>query len=260
MPVVTLIPNGEGSLTQNPEFYGAATRWQACETDDGIISAVYNHQPATLYDTFTMTDPPAITPSSVTVYAKVFVRVSGFARAATYIKTHGNYYSGALDIISPGGDWDTTISTVYAVNPFTGAAWTVAELTDLEAGIGLLANGVAQPDDYAYCTYVWVEVTYSIPEETGYIWIEGTGLHYIDMTPLERYFEGDTTGEIGTPGYIWVETTHLHYIDENGDERQLTITTAGATAVTPGYLWIEATHLHYIDEDGDEHSQEGTAV
>jgi len=93
----------------------------------------------------------------------------------------------------------------------------------------------------------------------GYIWVEGTGLHY-GAEDQERVITGADTGSNGAAGYLWVEGTYLHYIDENGDERRQEGTAEGATGQTAGHIWIESTKLRYIDANGDERYIEGTVV
>ncbi|GAJ16757.1 unnamed protein product, partial [marine sediment metagenome] len=50
-----------------------------------------------------------------------------------------------------------------------------------------------------------------------------------------------------TPGYVWPEGTALHFIDENGLERAEIGTLTGATGTVP-CIWIEGDSIHYIDE------------
>lgn len=58
-----------------------------------------------------------------------------------------------------------------------------------------------------------------------------------------------------TPGYLWTEGSYIHFIDESGQEQQILGISGGAGA--PGYLWIEGDSLHYIDESGVERSFPG---
>ena len=52
---------------------------------------------------------------------------------------------------------------------------------------------------------------------SGYFWIEGTYLHYIDGSGLERGQAGTTTGATGTAGYLWIEGNWVSYINETTD-------------------------------------------
>jgi len=87
---------------------------------------------------------------------------------------------------------------------------------------------------------------------SGYIWVEGTKLHYTDENFYGRFVEGADLGGTHGQGYYWVEGVYLHYIDASGDERRITGIASGATGATPGHIWIEGTYLHYIDANGDE--------
>ena len=85
----------------------------------------------------------------------------------------------------------------------------------------------------------------------GYFWIEGTYLHYIDASGVERGQEGTVTGASGTAGYLWIEGNYIHYIDASGDERYLPYSALTDTG-TGGYLWIEGDWVHFIREGGTE--------
>ncbi len=56
--------------------------------------------------------------------------------------------------------------------------------------------------------------------ESGDIWIEDDGFHYIDESGVERFIAG-FAGGAGQAGYIWIEGVEFHYIDANGTERTL---------------------------------------
>ena len=86
----------------------------------------------------------------------------------------------------------------------------------------------------------------------GYIWVEGTKLHYGDASGAERAFESTDTTNNGTAGHLFVEGTYLHYLDENGDERRQQGYKLGATGQTASQIWIEGQNFHYIDNNGDE--------
>ena len=89
---------------------------------------------------------------------------------------------------------------------------------------------------------------------SGYFWIEGTYLHYIDGSGLERGQAGTTTGATGTAGYLWIEGYNIHYIDASGNERYVPYSLIGG-AGTQGYLWIEGNWVSYINETTDVKTQ-----
>jgi len=116
------------------------------------------------------------------------------------------------------------------------------------AGIGQVEKGTHKP---------LLKINFpSAVGDPGYIWVEGTQLHWLDYGGNERSYEGTDTGTNSTVSYFWVEGTYLHYTDSNGDERRKEGTAEGATGVTAGF-WIEGTDLHYIDANGDERYIEG---
>jgi len=84
--------------------------------------------------------------------------------------------------------------------------------------------------------------------DPGYIWIEGTSVHYIDADGAERAQEGTTTGATGSKGYFWIEGDYIHYIDDDGDERFLPYAHVGTDPSEPGYIWIEGDWVHYSAE------------
>jgi hypothetical protein len=51
----------------------------------------------------------------------------------------------------------TEFTHQWTINPATGAAWTWAEINNLQAGLSLAGQNSNFP---AYCTQVWVEVVY----------------------------------------------------------------------------------------------------
>lgn len=73
------------------------------------------------------------------------------------IKTHGTVYKIAAGSSTEGwrdetNDWPT--------NPNTGLPWTWAEIDALQAGVELVGDLAEEEVDGAYCTQVFVEVTY----------------------------------------------------------------------------------------------------
>jgi len=78
------------------------------------------------------------------------------------VYTHSNaYWSSELTLTSSYADYSQT----WPTNPYTGSAWTWAEICSLEAGISI--RGV-NPDAFkrTKCTQMWVEVSYN-PAKTS---------------------------------------------------------------------------------------------
>lgn len=96
-------------------------------------------------------------------------------------------------------------------------------------------------------------------DPSGYIWIDQYDecIHYIDAADkhwtLTGFTKGGATGQAA--GYLWIEGTQLHYIDNDGDEWYAEGDTfaGSATGAVTGYIWISTdTYLHYIDSSGNE--------
>ena len=83
----------------------------------------------------------------------------------------------------------------------------------------------------------------------GSIWVEGTGLHYIDNTGDEWYYTGtyiaSSTGAI--PGTIWVQSSSnsLRYVDGVGDVREIADAASVISGGVAGSLWIEGGKIHF---------------
>ncbi len=128
---ITLLPEGNGASTQW-SVSGAGSNWEAVVANDGDSSYVFT---STRYDTdrYTMEDLPG--PGTVSE-----VRANFYARRA------GNPPAGNLShgIVAGGSDYTTASSlgtgyalyqNAWALNPATGAAWTVEEVNGLQAVI-----------------------------------------------------------------------------------------------------------------------------
>jgi len=87
---------------------------------------------------------------------------------------------------------------------------------------------------------------------------------YIDADGIKRAVQSTKTGDIGNSGYLWVEGTYLHYIDANGDVWRFEGTLTGLTGKIPSQIsintksGIDGTKLCYIDDTGAERCFEGT--
>jgi len=80
------------------------------------------------------------------------------ANAEVEIKTHSTIYSGGD--VGSAGVW-TTKHYDWANNPNTGQPWTWAEVDALQAGIYLASDDGEEDILNAYCTQVYVVVTYT---------------------------------------------------------------------------------------------------
>lgn len=90
---------------------------------------------------------------------------------------------------APVGSASVLHSETYETNPFTGKAWTIEDLADLQV-------------------YVYIKNT-----EGGSV---NVGIHYVGIELMGATFV------LGKPGYLWVEGETLRYTDAEGIVRILT--------------------------------------
>jgi general secretion pathway protein G len=153
----TLRPDGAGSIT-DLNLSGCATNYacvsEAVSDEDGS----YVERAASSYrtDVYSVEDPPGSsgTIDGVTVYCRARkTQNNGSIRPTIYVGVT-EYNGTAQNLNESYADY----SYEWIVNPATGSAWTWAEITDLEAGVGLRGQNTNFP---AYCTQVWVVVAYT---------------------------------------------------------------------------------------------------
>ena len=161
MALAILRPNGAGALTQNAQSPGSGANWDKVAEAVHDSDATYIYSPFgqyLRYDLYELENmPAAISISKVTICA--YIRSGAppqFCLYATqYIRTHNTNY-GSGDFWPPQNY--VLYTWVKTTNPFTGVAWTVAEVNALQAGFGLYYGNT--PTTSTRCTQVYVEVTY----------------------------------------------------------------------------------------------------
>lgn len=159
---MTLRPNGVGTFAMN-NANPAVDNWLNVDetTADDDTSVVYSEPGKTYTDTYLLQDPAVPSNSSVDsirVYCRARSEGKGHnARTSTAIRTNAALYNGSANTLNNSFQ---EYSTVYALNPNTGQAWTWDEVTVIEAGITNFHR--------AYCTQVWVDVYYSDKQSTAY--------------------------------------------------------------------------------------------
>jgi len=85
---------------------------------------------------------------SVTIWVRCRSTI-GTQRGRIVVNTYDNNYFGAFDMATSYSNHSTT----YAANPYSGVAWTWAEIDSLRVGVSLRSQA-------SRCTQVWIVVTY----------------------------------------------------------------------------------------------------
>lgn len=99
-----------------------------------------------------------------------------------------------------------------------------------------------------------------INSESGYIWVEGIYLAYLDGNYFKRLQQGTTTAVTGKiPGQIGVKPndTYLRYIDNTGAERIIEGNLFASQGKISGQIGIRSdlpSYFRYIDGYGNERS------
>jgi len=158
MAIETFRPDGNGSINITDEYPAAQPHYTLVDevVADEDATMVISYDEGEEYDLYALPNHSegSGTINKVTVYVRTNnddTVLGGYCK--TVIRTHDTNYYGAEE--DSDGEW-TTFNTEYATNPFTGLAWTWAEIDALEAGVLL-----EQEDNYA--TQVYVEVDYTLP-------------------------------------------------------------------------------------------------
>ncbi len=146
-------PGGASELTTD----GCGSNWQCVdeETPDENSTRLERSSHHFAVDYYTLEDPAAsgCTITKVTVWARC-MRSHTQGGVMLCVFTHSNLYTGADQGLT--ASW-ANYSEEWTTNPNTGAAWTWQEIEDLQAGPRMRGQASHFP---AYCTQVWVEVTY----------------------------------------------------------------------------------------------------
>lgn len=154
--VYMLRPDNVGSLT-NLTASGCGLNYLCVDEGNPDEDATAVNRAANSYatDVYSLEDPPGTSGSinNVTVYCRARKHQSqGSVRPTVYF--NATEYNGAeQDLTTSFSDY----SHEWATNPNTGSAWTWSEINALQAGASIKGQNSNFP---AYCTQVWVEVSY----------------------------------------------------------------------------------------------------
>jgi hypothetical protein len=185
MPTVTLRPTADGAILGNRIYPTTPTTHYDKvdeETPNDLTDYVYGGDTVGAYymDTYVKPSsgiPAGSTINSVTIYNRILTppgEAGTMGRVATLLRN-------AAGVLAAGTNkyartW-TTISTVYASSPFTGAAWTLAEVEGLQIGTRTLTNNDAISGPVqGMCSTVWLVIDYTPPPPVGVPRFIGDGL------------------------------------------------------------------------------------
>jgi len=208
--------------TLEDPYDDAAPNDPAPSVTSGQTAGVWTNNPEFTVSWLGVSDPGDTNPGTVTVYVKAQVSRSSNSgdQVHTAMSTEGTTYTGADEQLSTS--WKT-YSTVYAVNPDTGEAWTWDEIEDLQAGVALKEDGSYQ--SRATQVYVTVEGTVS----SG---MDGYNMEWDDSSPSgsdDHWVDDQGTGVPLTYTETLDEGSHDFYIYAQDNEGNKSNTVALGT-------------------------------
>ena len=165
MATLTLRPNAD-IVTQLGQFPDSGNHYEKVdEGGGGDGDATYVASPVDWnYDLYGL--PNHTTESGTINKITVFIRhkrvdiVSTVARGRTVIKIGGTEHRGVIE--DPGLAYHLD-PTEYVQNPTTIAAWTWADIDNLQAGIDEFGFETEKESSTLHCTQVWVDVDHTPP-------------------------------------------------------------------------------------------------
>ena len=157
MATEILRPNAAGDETNIPTTGGMGTGHWGRVSDEDDATYLANHNNVWLRDLYNLPSPSG---SGVVNFVKIYIRIRSLIEAGwrkTALKIDGSVYeTGELTINNE--NWYTTFNT-WNTNPKTSAAWTFAELADLQIGINLKAY--TNPLGSVQVAEVWLYIDYT---------------------------------------------------------------------------------------------------
>jgi len=164
-----LVPNGPGDYTELYAYssIGLKHNWECTYSSDGDASYVYYNNTDWKGDLYNITDPNP-TGSGIINWVRVGISVitirsspnlKGDAEIRVLAGSTLFNYSGYNNIPTSY----TNYSVLLEESPSTDDSWTWDELENLQVGVALRLRNTPQSGDMVRCTFVWVEVNYTIP-------------------------------------------------------------------------------------------------
>ena len=174
MAEITLRPNAAGDLTTIQYQYPSSTshydKVDEASADDAttyVSESDSNGEGQDLYNLPASGITGII--SGIVVYVRTFGYLYGPSPPPQHrilIKTHSTQYDDSW--VKDQYNW-ITYSKSYATNPYTSAAWTIAEIDALQIGVGLLGYWASGPTRATRtdCTQCYVTITYTPTQDSG---------------------------------------------------------------------------------------------
>ncbi|PNX48078.1 MAG: hypothetical protein BV459_03110, partial [Thermoplasmata archaeon M11B2D] len=192
--LLTLRPNGNGSITQLSKYPGSTMANYQCVDEAVANDADYVYWSGTTWkkDTYTLEDHGDASGviHAVTVYARCNRGgIGGYPsvpnQGKIVIKSGGGYYDG--NECTPTSTF-TLYSHTWSVNPATGAAWDWSAVDALEAGVAFIGNEAGD----CRCSQVYVVVTYVNPST----WLQfGSNSSVCNGVYRQRFLNASVNGQ-----------------------------------------------------------------
>ena len=180
MALLDIVPTGNVAVALTP--LAPQTNWQCVDEipyNDAVDYVYGTSIVAYQQDTYSHGDGATGTINSLTVkYRAKCTRANdgaSKARARSVLVSGGVTVYGAVNNLTL---YFANYQDVYAVSPFTGLAWTSAEINALSFGISMVGGINLIPQaTYPWCTQVYVQVDYSLattsePLMDGLVFVE----------------------------------------------------------------------------------------
>jgi len=170
--IVRLVPNANGSTMQWTTGTGSSNYLEVDDVPMGVGSYVKNTGAANEVALFDLTDS-ATAGISGTIHAirpEIQARLDATGTSAFSLRTRSGSTNSDLgtNALTTGG---TYLSTIYALDPDTAAAWTTSGIDALEVG-GIEANAVSTR---LQDVHVYVEYTEAVTGSAGGLMLMGVG-------------------------------------------------------------------------------------
>ena len=159
MTTVIYRPTGNGTYQECSKGTGGTYHWDCVDeaVPDGMTTVIYRLANTYATDTFTWANPTetgSIVKITVSHNAEYDGSSGVYSKAAIYTSGQTLQYGAERTLTT---DW-TQYDDDWTTNPWTSAAWTWADLNDLEFGVSLKGKTTHS----AWCTQIFITIEYNI--------------------------------------------------------------------------------------------------